>query len=268
VGAEISSSTPSVRRQLIDSGEPDLVTVREQDEWTKAHPPGAGTSPAATSSPASSGSAPDPAQRVILYCSAGNRSIFAGQDARRDGPTEVRRVAGRRLHGLEAERLSRRPAVRPRCAASRALQPSPAHPEVGEAGQLKLLDSKVLLIGAGGLGSPRRSTSPRGVGRLGIVDATSSTSRTCSARSSTRPSASASEGRLGEAHDRGAQPRRAGRRVQGAAHVENVERILADGWDVIVDGADNFPTRYLVNDASVWHDIPSCTARSTASRDR
>ena len=132
-------------------------------------------------------------------------------------------------------------------------------PEVGEEGQQKLLDARVLLIGAGGLGSPASLyLAAAGVGTLGIVDADvvddSNLQRQIVHSTDTLGRA---EGAVGEAHARGAQSRR--RRsitYEERLTSENVERILADGWDVIVDGADNFPTRYLVNDASVWHGIP------------
>ncbi|MFL6015745.1 MAG: molybdopterin-synthase adenylyltransferase MoeB, partial [Gaiellaceae bacterium] len=131
-------------------------------------------------------------------------------------------------------------------------------PEVGEEGQLKLLDSRVLLIGAGGLGSPASLyLAAAGIGTLGIVDA-DVVDETNLQRQIVHSTA-----RLGEP------------KVQSAAETiealnpdvnvvqfeerltsENADRIIGAGWDVIVDGADNFPTRYLVNDASVWHDVP------------
>jgi molybdopterin/thiamine biosynthesis adenylyltransferase len=131
-------------------------------------------------------------------------------------------------------------------------------PEVGEQGQLKLLDSKVLLIGAGGLGSPASLyLAAAGVGRLGIVDAD------VVDESNLQRQIVHSTERLGEAKVESAKRtiEALNPDVEVVAYKErltseNVERILADGWDVIVDGADNFPTRYLVNDASVWHDIP------------
>jgi sulfur-carrier protein adenylyltransferase/sulfurtransferase len=131
-------------------------------------------------------------------------------------------------------------------------------PEVGEPGQLKLLDSKVLLIGAGGLGSPASLyLAAAGVGRIGIVDAD------VVDESNLQRQIVHSTERLGEAkvHSAKRTIEALNPDVQVVAYEErltseNVERILADGWDVIVDGADNFPTRYLVNDASVWHDIP------------
>ena len=131
-------------------------------------------------------------------------------------------------------------------------------PEVGEPGQLKLLESKVLLIGAGGLGSPASLyLAAAGVGRLGIVDAD------VVDESNLQRQIVHSTERLGEAKVESAKRtiEALNPDVQVVAYEErltseNVERILADGWDVIVDGADNFPTRYLVNDASVWHDIP------------
>src|SRR5207248_3274174 len=131
-------------------------------------------------------------------------------------------------------------------------------PEVGEEGQLKLLDSRVLLIGAGGLGSPASLyLAAAGVGRLGIVD-----DDRVDASNLQRQIAHSTE-TLGEwKADSAKRTIEALNRdvtvipYQERLTSENVDRILADGWDVIVDGADNFPTRYLVNDASVWHDIP------------
>ena len=131
-------------------------------------------------------------------------------------------------------------------------------PEVGEEGQLKLLDSSILLIGAGGLGSPASLyLAAAGVGRIGIIDAdivdetnlqrqivhsldTLGTPKVDSAKSTLE--------RLNP--DVEVVPYR--ERLTS----ENIDRILDDGWDIIVDGADNFPTRYLVNDASVWRGIP------------
>ena len=138
--------------------------------------------------------------------------------------------------------------------AARPLQPPPPHPRGRRGGQVKLLDSKVLLIGAGGLGSPAALyLAAAGVGTIGIVDADRSTPRTCSARSSTPPSALGQRKIESAQRDhRGPEPRRRGRsRTRSASTSENVERIIADGYDVIVDGADNFPTRYLLNDAAV-----------------
>src|ERR1051326_2024367 len=154
------------------------------------------------------------------------------------------------------------PAPPPRSArGTRRPPPSPRHlriPEVGEQGQLKLLDSRILLIGAGGLGSPASLyLAAAGVGRLGIVD-----DDRVDASNLQRQIAHSTE-TLGEWKADSAK--RTIEALNPDVEVvtyrerltsENVDRILADGWDVIVDGADNFPTRYLVNDASVWHDIP------------
>ena len=116
----------------------------------------------------------------------------------------------------------------------------------------------MLLIGAGGLGSPASLyLAAAGVGTLGIVD-------------DDVVDDSNLQRQIVHATDRLGEPKvDSARRTIEALNPdvtvvpyqerltsENVERILADGWDVIVDGADNFPTRYLVNDASVWHDIP------------
>ena len=129
---------------------------------------------------------------------------------------------------------------------------------MGEEGQQKLLDAKVLLIGAGGLGSPASLyLAAAGVGRLGIVDAdvvdASNLQRQIVHSTDTlgRPKVESAK-RTIEALNPDVEVVAYEERLTS----DNVDRILADGWDLIVDGADNFPTRYLVNDASVWHGIP------------
>jgi len=131
-------------------------------------------------------------------------------------------------------------------------------PEVGVEGQLKLLQSRVLLIGAGGLGSPAGLyLAAAGVGRIGIVDddrVDSSNLQRQIAHSTERLGdwKADSAKQTFEALNPDVEVITYKERITS----ENVDRILADGWDVIVDGADNFPTRYLINDASVFHDIP------------
>jgi molybdopterin/thiamine biosynthesis adenylyltransferase/rhodanese-related sulfurtransferase len=257
VRSEIEEIDATQARELVERGEPLLLDVREQSEWDEGHIPGAVHVPRGHLESRIERTAPDPARPIVVYCSAGNRSAFAAKTLGELGYEDVTSLAGGftdwkrngfpvELHeGLDAPQRTRY---------SRHL----LIPEVGEQGQLKLLDSKVLLIGAGGLGSPAALyLAAAGVGRLGIVDADVVDD------SNLQRQIIHSTERLGEAKVDSAKRtiEALNPDVQVVAYKErlsseNIERILADGWDVIVDGADNFPTRYLVNDASVWHDIP------------
>ncbi|MFL6028963.1 MAG: molybdopterin-synthase adenylyltransferase MoeB [Gaiellaceae bacterium] len=257
VRAEISEVDAARARELIDSGEQVVVDVREQHEWDEGHIPGAIHVPRGNLESRIERAVPEHDRQVLLYCSQGNRSVFAAKTLEELGYEDVTSLAGGFTDwkrngypvqldaGLDAPRRARY---------SRHL----LIPEVGEEGQLKLLDSKVLLVGAGGLGSPASLyLAAAGVGRIGIVDAD------VVDESNLQRQIVHSTERLGEAKVDSAKrtiealnPDVEVVTYQERLTSENVERILADGWDVIVDGADNFPTRYLVNDASIWHGVP------------
>jgi molybdopterin/thiamine biosynthesis adenylyltransferase/rhodanese-related sulfurtransferase len=257
VKSEIDEVDAARAKDLIESGDPLIVDVREQDEWDEGHIEGAIHIPRGNLESRIEAAAPDHTRPVLLYCAAGNRSAFAAKTLLELGYEEPISLAAGFTDwkrngfpvvlsaGLDAPKRARY---------SRHL----LIPEVGEQGQLKLLDSKILLIGAGGLGSPASLyLAAAGVGRLGIVDAD------VVDESNLQRQIVHSTERLGEAKVESAKRtiEALNPDVEVVAYKErltseNVDRILADGWDVIIDGADNFPTRYLVNDASVWHDIP------------
>jgi molybdopterin/thiamine biosynthesis adenylyltransferase len=129
---------------------------------------------------------------------------------------------------------------------------------VGEKGQEKLLKGRVLLLGAGGLGSPAALyLAAAGVGKIGLVDAD-----TVDASNLQRQILHATS-RLGMPKVVSAEkaitdlnPDVNVVKFEERVNSSNVDRIFGDGWDCIVDGCDNFPTRYLVNDASLFHKIP------------
>ncbi|HEX5245968.1 MAG TPA: molybdopterin-synthase adenylyltransferase MoeB [Gaiellaceae bacterium] len=258
VKAEIDEVDVPRAREILDGPDrPLLVDVRELDEWTEGRIPGAIHVPRGFLESKIEQAAPDHAQPILLYCAGGNRSAFAAKTLGELGYENVSSLAGgytdwkrsglatelpRSLDGEKRQRYSRHLLI----------------PEVGEEGQLKLLDSRILLIGAGGLGSPASLyLAAAGVGRLGIVDDdrvdTSNLQRQIAHSTETLGEWKAdSAKRTIEALNPDVEVITYRERLTS----ENVDRILADGWDVIVDGADNFPTRYLVNDASVWHGIP------------
>ncbi|MGZ8697858.1 MAG: molybdopterin-synthase adenylyltransferase MoeB [Gaiellaceae bacterium] len=255
--SEISEIDATQARDRIESGEPIVVDVREQDEWDEGHIPGAVHVPRGHLEARIERLAPDAARPVVVYCSAGNRSVFAAKTLTELGYEDVVSLAGGftdwKRNGFPVQLQAGLDAPR-RARYSRHL----LIPEVGEEGQLKLLDSKVLLVGAGGLGSPASLyLAAAGVGRIGIVDADvvdeSNLQRQIvhSTESLGEPKVESAK-RTIEALNPDVEVVAYKERLTS----ENIERILADGWDVIVDGADNFPTRYLVNDASVWHKIP------------
>jgi sulfur-carrier protein adenylyltransferase/sulfurtransferase len=255
--SEISEIDATQARERIESGVPVVVDVREQSEWDEGHIPGAVHVPRGHLESRIDRLAPDPTRPVVIYCSAGNRSAFAAKTLGELGYEDVVSLAGGftdwKRNGFPVQlQAGLEPPQRARYSRHLLI------PEVGEEGQLKLLASKVLLIGAGGLGSPASLyLAAAGVGRLGIVDAD------VVDESNLQRQIVHSTEALGEPKVESAK--RAIEALNPDVEVvaykerltsENIERILADGWDVIVDGSDNFPTRYLVNDASVWHDIP------------
>jgi molybdopterin/thiamine biosynthesis adenylyltransferase/rhodanese-related sulfurtransferase len=257
VKAEIDEVDAVRARELIESSDPVIVDVREQDEWDEGHVPGAVHIPRGHLESRIEGAAPDRSRQVLVYCSAGNRSAFAAKTLQELGYDEPVSLAGGftdwKRNGFAVELAAGlEPPQRARYSRHLLI------PEVGEQGQLKLLDSKILLIGAGGLGSPASLyLAAAGVGRIGIVDAD------VVDESNLQRQIVHSTERLGEPKVESAKRtiEALNPDVQVVAYKErltseNVERILADGWDVIVDGADNFPTRYLVNDAAVWHGVP------------
>ena len=258
VKSEIREVDAAEAQELLANGAaPVLVDVREQDEWDEGHLPGAVHVPRGFLESRIEGLVPDRSRPVVLYCAGGNRSAFAAKTLQELGYEDVRSLAGGytdwKRNGLPTA-TSPKLSPEQRTRYSRHL----LIPEVGEAGQLKLLNARVLLIGAGGLGSPSSLyLAAAGIGTLGIVDA-DIVDETNLQRQIVHSTQSLGEPKVDSARRtiEALNPDVQVRAYRERLTSENIDRILADGWDVIVDGADNFPTRYLVNDASVWHGIP------------
>ena len=252
---EISSL--DAHERLASGAGPLFVDVREPDEWEEGHIPGAVYTGRGRLEQRIEGLVPDKGRPLVVYCSAGNRSAFASKVLGELGYTDVSNLAGGfaewKRNGFEVT-IPRVLSPDQRARYSRHL----LIPEVGEDGQQRLLDARVLLVGAGGLGSPASLyLAAAGIGTLGIVDAD-----VVDESNLQRQIVHATD-RLGEpkvlSAKRTVEALNPDVRVvpfQERLTSENVDRILGEGWDVIVDGADNFPTRYLLNDASIWHGIP------------
>jgi sulfur-carrier protein adenylyltransferase/sulfurtransferase len=258
VRSEIEEVDATRAHELLDSAEPPLfLDVREEDEWNEGQIPGAVHIPRGNLESRVEAVAADHAQPIVVYCSAGNRSVFGAKTLADLGYENVVSLSG----GFTDWKRNGYPVETPRSLTPDQRRRYSRHlliPEVGEAGQERLLNSRVLLIGAGGLGSPASLyLAAAGVGTLGIVDADVVDD------SNLQRQIVHSTERIGEAKVLSAKrtiealnPDVEVQAFEERLTSENVERILGEGWDVIVDGADNFPTRYLVNDASVWHGIP------------
>jgi molybdopterin/thiamine biosynthesis adenylyltransferase/rhodanese-related sulfurtransferase len=234
-----------------------FVDVRERDEWDVEHIPGAVYIPRSRLEARIEGIVPERSAPVVLYCESGSRSLFAAKALRDLGYEDTRNLGG----GIVEWKRRGLPIETSKALSADARRRYSRHlliPEVGEEGQLRLLESKVLLVGAGGLGSPAALyLAAAGVGTLGIVDA-DAVDETNLQRQILHDTSRLGHPKVASAADRirGLNPDVDVRAFEERLTSENVDRILDEGWDVIVDGADNFPTRYLVNDASVWHGIP------------
>ncbi len=232
-----------------------LIDVREPDEVAQGTAPGA--------LPLGRGflelrieQAVERTRTVVLMCGSGTRSLFAADDLTRLGYEDVRSMAGGfvrwKQEGLPIE-VPYRMDASARERYSRHL----LMPEVGEAGQERLMRSKVLLVGAGGLGSPAACyLAAAGVGTIGLVD------HDVVDRSNLQRQILHTDARVGTS--KVASARLTLQALNPSVDVmgyeerltsANVERILS-GYEVVVDGSDNFPTRYLVNDACVKLGLP------------
>src|ERR671922_670243 len=257
VKAEIDEIDVSRARELLAEAEAAAVDVRERDEWVEGHIPGAVHIPRGSLEGRIENAVPDRSQAIVVYCSGGSRSAFAARTLEELGYENVASLAG----GFTDWKRNGFPFELPQTLDEAKRRRYSRHlliPEVGEEGQLRLLESRILLIGAGGLGSPASLyLAAAGVGTVGIVDddAVDDTNLQRQIVHSTERlgvSKADSAKRTIEALNPDVTVKVYKERLTS----ENVDRILGEGWDVIVDGADNFPTRYLLNDASVWHGIP------------
>src|SRR5258706_3632174 len=166
----VKEATPQQVADLLRSGDVQLADVREKDEWEAGHVPGAVHVPKSFLEQWAEERIPDKTKTTVLYCAGGVRSAMAADTLAKLGYTNVISMAG----GFNRWKDSGMQWVTPASLTPEQAQRYSRHlliPEVGEAGQQKLLQSKVLLIGAGGLGSPAAYyLAAAGVGTLGIVD--------------------------------------------------------------------------------------------------
>jgi len=254
--ARIAEISPSEAQQLQQKGAA-LVDVREADEIAQGSPPGALRLGRGFLELRVEDAIPDFDQPVVLMCNGGTRSLFAADSLARMGYSTLFSMMG----GFSRWKAEGLPFEQPSQLDGLARQRYARHltiPEVGEAGQAKLMASKVLLIGAGGLGCPAAFyLAAAGVGTLGFVD------DDVVDRSNLQRQILHSEAKLGMPKVRSA--RQTVEALNPTVKVDtyetrlssaNVEDIFA-GYDVVVDGSDNFPTRYLVNDACVKLGIPN-----------
>ncbi|MEM9070682.1 MAG: molybdopterin-synthase adenylyltransferase MoeB [Myxococcota bacterium] len=242
----------------IQAGEKiELVDVREKDEWRQGYIPGAVHLPRGFLEMRAQSTLPNKDATVVVYCAGGIRSAFAAKVLSELGYTKVESANP----GFNDWKDKGYPVAKPFAFTDEQLNRYSRHlllPEVGEAGQAKLLQGRVLLLGAGGLGSPAALyLAAAGVGTLGIVDGdtvdeSNLQRQVLHGRSRVnKPKVVSGAERIADLNpDVEVIP------FQERLDSSNIDRIFDQGWDVIVDGLDNFPTRYLVNDASVWKGIP------------
>ena len=254
----IDEIQPEEARQRLGEGDaPVLIDVRTDRERKTSYIPESVHLPMAEVEARLNEVAPDPNRPIITYCATGQRS-------RRILPTLAAlgyEGAVSMNGGIVAWQALGYPTESPSALDDEKLARYSRHlliPEVGVEGQQRLLETSILLIGAGGLGSPAALyLAAAGVGRIGIVDDDRVDA------SNLQRQVLHSTGELGESKAQSA--RQTIEELNPDVEVvtyeerltsENVDRILSEGWELVVDGADNFPTRYLLNDASVWHRIP------------
>jgi molybdopterin/thiamine biosynthesis adenylyltransferase/rhodanese-related sulfurtransferase len=260
IKSRIDEVDPAAVREQVGNGAV-IVDVREPEEWGAGHIPGAIHVPKSYLESRIEGAVPDHEKHVVLYCASGNRSAWAARTLIEDlGYEHVESMTGGftlwKDRGYEVET--------PRTLTAEQRERYSRHlllPEVGPEGQQKLLDAKVLLLGAGGLGSPAALyLAAAGVGTLGIVDNDEvdlSNLQRQVIHSSERigvPKVDSAEQTINALNpDVNVQkyPVRLG--------PDNIVEIIS-GYDIVVDGLDNFPTRYLLNDASVRLGIPVVSA--------
>ena len=233
-----------------------LLDVREPDEYEQGAIAGSVHIPRGQLESSIENRVPDRSTPLVAMCAGGVRSAFAAVTLEQMGYTDVVSMDG----GFNKWKDEGRAWARPRTLSPDQRNRYQRHllvPEVGEDGQLKLLDAKVLLLGAGGLGSPAALyLAAAGVGTIGIID------MDVVDESNLQRQVLHNVDRVGD------------RKVDSAKKTltalnpdvnvvtydtrlgaDNVMEVL-DGYDVVVDGADNFPSRYLLNDASVKLGIP------------
>jgi molybdopterin/thiamine biosynthesis adenylyltransferase/rhodanese-related sulfurtransferase len=260
IRSQVEEVDPSEVREHLGNGVV-LVDVRESEEWDAGHIPGAKHVPRGYLESRIEGAVADRNQRVVIYCASGQRSALAANTLREQlGYENVASMNGgitlwkdrgydvevpKSLTKEQRERYSRHLLV----------------PEIGLEGQTKLLAAKVLLLGAGGLGSPTALyLAAAGVGTLGIVDDDEVD------LSNLQRQVIHTTDRIGVAKVDSAEesikainPGVDVVKYKVRLDASNIMEII-EGYDVIVDGVDNFPTRYLLNDATVRLGIPVVSA--------
>jgi len=233
-----------------------FLDVREPDEYEQGAIPAAIHLPRGHLEFQVEGKLPDKGSPVVVYCAGGTRSAFAAKTLADLGYSDVVSMAG----GFNRWKDAGKPWSTPRTLTPDQRNRYQRHlllPEVGEVGQQKLLDSKVLLLGAGGLGSPAAMyLAAAGVGTIGIID------MDVVDESNLQRQILHNMERIGDRKVDSAKKTLTAMNpdVDVATYdvrlgADNVLEVI-DGYDVIVDGTDNFPTRYLVNDASLVKRIP------------
>jgi molybdopterin/thiamine biosynthesis adenylyltransferase/rhodanese-related sulfurtransferase len=233
-----------------------VLDVREPDEFQQGSIPGAVFIPRGQLESNIENRIPDKGAKVLIHCASGVRSVFAAKTLGELGYSDVASVAGGFNKWKDEGREWKVPAVLTPEQRSR-YQRHLLVPEVGEEGQKKLLESKVLLLGAGGLGSPAGLyLAAAGAGTLGIVD------MDVVDASNLQRQVLHNVDRLGQRKVDSARETltKLNPDVQVITHdvrldASNIEEIIS-GYDLVVDGADNFPVRYMLNDASVKLGIP------------
>ena len=247
-----------VKQRLAGNGKQvHLIDVREKEEYREGHLPGAVSVPRGFLEMQIEEKVPDRDAEVIAYCQGGTRSLIAAKILKDMGYANVVSMAG----GFGAWKGAGNQWTADRQFSADQLQRYSRHfllPEVGETGQAKLLDAKVLLIGAGGLGSPTAYyLAAAGVGTIGIVDDDTVD------RSNLQRQILHNEDRVGMPKVESAKLTLQGLNpdvnvigYRERVNSDNIMRLIAD-YDIVVDGCDNFPTRYLVNDACVFANKPN-----------